>query len=133
MQNENLSLGRVFQAKTFNQKNKLRNPSVGDKPFAITSACYTRIIQALHEGLNITHATYNSQPLCNVFANEKKIHLQNLIKHQFKDRRTNTLVRFKALLEIDPTIPEEITTAIQKYVVQILFSLEDYTDTPLND
>lgn len=72
MQNENLSLDRVFQAKTFNQKNKLRNPSVGDKPFAITSGCYTRIIQALHEGLNITHATYNSQPLCNVFANEKK-------------------------------------------------------------
>lgn len=123
MQNENLSLGSVFQAKTFNQKNKLRNPSVGDKPFAITSACYTCIIQALHEGLNITNATHNSQPLCNVFASEKKIHLHDLIKHHFKGRRTNTLVRFKALLGIDSTMPEEITTAIQKHVVQLLFSL----------
>lgn len=67
----------------------------------------------------------NSQTLCNVFASGKKPtkHLQELIKQHFKDRRTSTLEMFKALLGIDPTIPEEINTAIQKYVIRILFSL----------
>ena len=51
------------------------------------------------------------------------MYLQKLIKHHYKDRRTNTLVRFKALLRTDPTIPDEITTEILKYTVQILFSV----------
>lgn len=51
---------------------------------------------------------------------EKKINLQNLVKHLYEGR--TTLVRFKALLETDPIILDERTTAILKYTVQILSS-----------
>lgn len=61
--------------------------------------------------------------MCLLVKQTNKKHLQKLVKHYYEERRTNTLVKFKALLWTDPTNPDEITTAILKFIVQILFSL----------
>lgn len=71
--------------------------------------------------MSITHAAHElTATLC---FHVKNIYLQNLIEHHYKDRRINILLRFKTLLGTDPTNPVEITTAILKYIVQILFSV----------
>lgn len=60
------------------------------------------------------------------------MYLQKLVKHRYKDRRTKTSMRFKALLGTDFSIPSEITTAVFEYIVPVLVFA--YTAlTPVSD
>lgn len=64
--------------------------------------------------ISITRAAYEFTTTLYMGLLVKKMYLQKLIKHDYKDRRRNTVVRFKALLGTDPPIPDEITTAAPK-------------------
>lgn len=71
----------------------------------------TREISIIHAAYELTTTLY----MCLLVKKKKKIYLQKLITHHYKDRRRNSIVRFKALLGTDPPIPDEITTAAPKH------------------